>query len=355
MTHAVASPCAGAVTPWGQGGLAKLGRCTRCMQLAVLSSAFLWLAVAISLAVAPPVAVTYATVLMASALSGLWLLHITTFVYRATLSYGGMHGGVPGLPPVNRVAFPLRALSQAIRVSIPNRGTLGWVLSRIRQPGFDGCVGCNCYWSSDCGSGQSCSYSSGCTHNGKLDGTCSGGGGFGPTDPIIMARALDLYFRAYEEAISRGGGRPDFNLIAEAMETPLEPHEEWHVFLQDVVHNALDRVIGWDFDFPPTLRLANCFGNIRAVNGVQDSLQNVGVVRDGFKEAVEKNDPKVIGRVLEEWWSQNSQYEPRHHGRCDPHGHDEVTDEASSKSCQTTELTRILEVLLSGQEKAASA
>jgi hypothetical protein len=106
------------------------------------------------------------------------------------------------------------------------------------------CTNCNCYFSADCASGQSCSYSSGCrvwSANGKrVDGTCSGGGTntvFNSTDSPIAAQALDLWLQAYEFAGLRGGD-PDESLIEQARALPLSP--EQHNLIR---HLAIDTEI----------------------------------------------------------------------------------------------------------------
>ena len=91
------------------------------------------------------------------------------------------------------------------------------------------CTNCNCYYSSDCATGQSCNYSSGCRvwkAAGKtVDGTCTGATtqtGISDLDSAIAAQALDLWLQAYEHA-GLQGGTPDESLIAEARSLPLNP------------------------------------------------------------------------------------------------------------------------------------
>jgi hypothetical protein len=93
------------------------------------------------------------------------------------------------------------------------------------------CPNCNCYFSSDCASGQRCNHSSGCrvwyASGKKVDGTCTASTSstsFDRATSPIAAQALDLWLQAYELAALRGG-EPDAGLIAKARSLPLTPEQ----------------------------------------------------------------------------------------------------------------------------------
>jgi hypothetical protein len=354
MAVAASQPC-GALLPFGEGALWKLGRCTRCMQLSLLGAALAFVGVLVARAAHIPTTPRYAVLTIAAGFTTLWLLHILTFVVRAERSYVGWHVATANQPEFDRLTIPVRALAQALRASRPQRSTLSW-LARTLTLRLDngGCTSCDCYWSTECGKNETCSYSSGCTHDGKLDGTCTtrgGGLGWGPISPAAVAAATDLYFQAYEAPVQGGGGRPDFNLVAEALAVGLEPYEEWHTFLQDIVHGALDRILGWDFSFPPAF-VPFCLGNIKPHSGAEQAEGLVNVVKQAFVRAIKTGNPQTVRPALEEFWGDNERYVPRHSGRCTPHGHPEVHDETSSRECQVNELTKLLETLLEGREES---
>jgi hypothetical protein len=94
------------------------------------------------------------------------------------------------------------------------------------------CTNCNCYYSSDCATGQSCNYSSGCrvwSANGKtVDGTCTSSAGasaIAPSERFVAAQALDLWLRAWEAA-AHHGGTPNALLINEARALPLTKEQQ---------------------------------------------------------------------------------------------------------------------------------
>jgi hypothetical protein len=94
------------------------------------------------------------------------------------------------------------------------------------------CTNCNCYFSSDCATGQSCNWSSGCrvwyANGKKVDGTCTTAtaqSGITPAEGFAAAKALDLWLQAYEQGALRGG-EPDENLIAEARSLPLNAAQQ---------------------------------------------------------------------------------------------------------------------------------
>lgn len=124
---------------------------------------------------------------------------------------------------------------------------------------------CNCYYSSDCTSPDYCSYGSSCTPSGKKDGTCKGNAELAiqnSTNPLLVARAVDLYFEAYLRAIRKGGGHPDPTLIKMAQNVPLS--SKTHEIIQDGIWVTLDALMGWDFMYPPEyFPRPGYWGNIR--------------------------------------------------------------------------------------------
>ncbi|HXO19456.1 MAG TPA: hypothetical protein VOA87_05970 [Thermoanaerobaculia bacterium] len=94
------------------------------------------------------------------------------------------------------------------------------------------CPNCNCYYSSDCASGQSCNWSSGCrvwyAAGKKVDGTCTGAAGavgIEASQSAMAAQAMSYWMQAYEAA-GRRGGDPDAGLISKALSVPLTPLQQ---------------------------------------------------------------------------------------------------------------------------------
>jgi hypothetical protein len=165
------------------------------------------------------------------------------------------------------------------------------------------CPNCNCYWSTDCASGLTCNWSSGCrvwSANGKtIDGTCTGAGGanaIGADQTLIAAQALDLWLRAYENAAHHGGA-PNAKLVAEARALPLSP--EQHAAIRQAAINTMIELFGETRDaddsqgavtLPPDLVIcivdgsagANAGGNGTLKRLAPDDIAVANIVREAM-------------------------------------------------------------------------
>ncbi len=209
---------------------------------------------------------------------------------------------------------------------------------------------CNCYYSSDCSSGDACSYGGTCTPSGKKDGTCKGNAELETQkstnhSSLLVARAVDLYFEAYLSAIRKGGGHPDPTLINMAQNVPLS--SKTHEIIQQGTWITLDALMGWDFMYPPEyLRSRGYWGNIREVHGVEDAFKLVDITRRAYINAIETQNTGAIVEPLTNFWNETTDYRPRHTGRRYPHGHEEVTTTKDILNCQIDTLNRVLQGLL---------
>jgi len=221
------------------------------------------------------------------------------------------------------------------------------------------CPTCDCYYSSDCSSGKTCGGYGNCTASGKLDGTCSGGSeeifSKGPLDkkllptpkqdPAAVYAAVDTYFQAFIKAVNRGGGVPDQKLLATAQKAAAT--EAGRRDVEYAVWVSMDAVMGWDFMYPNDLQRASGFvGNIREVHGVAAASGIVDAARRGILDAIQSGDATKVAGPLQEFWSKNPNFIPRHLGRCYPHGHAEVTDSKSATACQIDTLQRVATILI---------
>jgi hypothetical protein len=246
-------------------------------------------------------------------------------------------------------------------------GSVIFILSLVgMMAGQDAVPNCNCYYSSDCSSGNTCGGLGDCKANGKSDGKCStnaasGDSGYGiimgnklphgklPTtqkeDSTALYAAVDGYFQAFLKAIKQGGGLPDKKLVAAAQKTQLSP--VGHQDAEYTVWVALDAVMGWDFMYPNKLqRTSGYVGNIREVHGVKAAEGIVDATRRGLLSALQSRDASKVVQPLQEFWQANPNFIPRHLGRCYPHGHAEVTDTKSSVACQIDTLERLATMLI---------
>lgn len=215
-----------------------------------------------------------------------------------------------------------------------------------------GCPDCNCYWSKDCPGHMYCGDYFKCRLKGQpgsnkiFDGTCrkrATGAIWLRVNPQSVANAVDLYFQAYMEPITRGGGRPNEELLRAAQAIRLG--RIWHKELQENVRSALDAVLGFDFH-PPNPICRTDFGTI-GVSNIPAAVALVEETRMGFREAILENNADVIERHIMAFWSEFPEYVPMHTGRCYPHGHPEF--DISPEACQIAHLKAILWVLLEGR------
>lgn len=216
---------------------------------------------------------------------------------------------------------------------------------------------CNCYYSSDCTGVNYCQGYGNCTPSGKLDGTCST---IAVANTVDSARsgqvpvkekaedvyaAVDSYFQAFLKAVKKGGGVPDPELVAVAQKAHLS--QSGHDGVERAVWVSLDAVMGWDFMYPNKLQRSwGAVGNIREVPSGAVAAGLVEATRQGLLAAIQAHDPAKVDAPLQAFWAENPTYIPQHLGRCYPHGHKEVTDEATSVACQTDTLQRVAATLI---------
>ena len=219
---------------------------------------------------------------------------------------------------------------------------------------IDSCTECNCYWSSECGSGQSCDYGSGCTHVGKKDGTCKAsgsGGGISPGSAATAATAMGLWLEAYQSA-DEDKGLPDKNVWNRIQALNLSQADKRRVQL--AAFNVIDVLLGFDFAHPRgncDLYDARCLGILR-VRPDRQSRQLLKFAGSGLTQAVRTGSARTVQRELATFWRSQRNFRPHHTGRCYPHGHSEFKGRTPLQ-CQTDELTRIVQDLLAYQKPAA--
>jgi hypothetical protein len=207
---------------------------------------------------------------------------------------------------------------------------------------------CNCYYSSDCGSGQTCGGYFNCKLVGKLDGTCrsSGGGGvWEVADLTVAAEGVREYFRAFEISAADPTGKTVAEAIAQLDRVQSRRLTgKGHLAVQELTLDALDLTVGFDLirastrlcTLPvPTLRVA--------LHGPEAAL--VAAVREGLAAAIESGDPGRLEAPLRRFWSEHPDFEPDHTGRCYEHGHREYPYD-SALDCQLTELRGLLGLYL---------
>lgn len=217
------------------------------------------------------------------------------------------------------------------------------------------CTECNCYWSSECGSGQSCDYGSGCTKTGKLDGTCkaSGAGGLSPVGVDMASSAIGLWMDGYERP-DRIKGLPNADIWKRIEALNLSQEDKRKVQL--AAFNALDVLMGFDFAHPRgncAVYDARCLGILR-IPPDRQAQQLLQHAKRGLTAALRDRNTSVLRRELRTFWRQQPRFTPHHTGRCYPHGHPEF-GRRSPQDCQFDELSRIVDDLLATYKPQKSA
>ena len=209
------------------------------------------------------------------------------------------------------------------------------------------CSECNCYWSSECGTNQTCDYGSGCTKVGKLDGTCKtsgSGGGLSPVGVSLASSTMSLWLDAYRQPDRvKGIANTDLWKRIEASDMPQQDKRR----LQLAAFNVLDVLLGFDFSHPRGNCSAydpRCLGILR-IPPSRQAQQLLQHARKGLSAALRDRNSSVLQRELRAFWRSNSKFRPHHTGRCYPHGHREF-GQRSVVQCQIDELTRIVNDLL---------
>lgn len=207
------------------------------------------------------------------------------------------------------------------------------------------CDNCDCYWSSECGSGKKCDYASGCTKNGKLDGTCTASTSAALATVDQMTEALTHWFDAYiATAIDSKDGLPDAGLVDKT--TQLGLSERAQAAIRDEVINSLDVLLGFDI----TLPRGNCLEqDYRCLAQLRIPIDEKGsallqAAKEGLVASVQDGNPSSLYATLEGFWK-FTEYHPHHTGRCYPHGHH--GHEESPLECHQDELGRIADHLIS--------
>jgi hypothetical protein len=220
---------------------------------------------------------------------------------------------------------------------------------------------CACYYASDCRTRNAlCNYSGSCLPQGKNHGLCdlvapppstnldavsNENRGLVVAERIAISSAVDSYFQGFMKAIENGGGHPDPKLVRAALDIRLS--QNLHDRVELAVWVSLDAVMGWDFEFPLKFQRAEGFmGNVRDVGGVRASGAIVDAARRGLLDALKTGDSSKVVPPLQEFWSKNPNYMPRHLGRCYPHGHPELTDMTAGIACQIDVLQRAAGMLI---------
>ncbi len=335
---------------------AKLGRCTRCMRLALTGVVLAWLVFFALPRIWTSSTASLVVLVIAGALSALWLLHLLRFiqlaVHRAQVL--GLRSP-PGTARPNPLVTILVALWTGVLSSIPRLAF---------APLAAGMPPCNCYFHDDCGFLRWCNYNDPCywvkkgetpcpsrEEPGGCDGTCQWFGHImADADAQEVARTVDLYFSAFHHAATQldGPGRPgapDDQLLRDARSTSLPPG--WHDELQSFVFAALDLVLGRDFELG---EWGWCSGRFRYKNAFLAHIPDsqgmpalIDATRNGFTNAILRNSIDEIEPPIKEFWATFPSYTPAHGGRCYPHGHD-IYDTAIE--CQIANLRAMLAAML---------
>jgi hypothetical protein len=215
----------------------------------------------------------------------------------------------------------------------------------IEKCELEACPNCNCYWSTDCASGEFCNYSSGCTKVGKLDGTCKKS-----ATPIEVestataATSLGLWLEAFEQSTADEGlpAMDRFNRIRSAA---LSSDDRRRV--QEAAFNAMDILVGFDLNHPRgdcEEFDARCLGIVRLPVEPR-GIELLRTARAAMVRTIQTGDRTHLEHTLTNYWKRNPLYRPHHTGRCYPHGHREYPFRSIAQ-CQIEELNRIVDDLV---------
>ena len=218
-------------------------------------------------------------------------------------------------------------------------------LTKAALPGLATCPTCDCYWSSECGTGKTCNYSSGCTKSGKLDGTCSSGSAVVSATAEQLASAVTFWMDGYiATSVAGKDGLPDPLMVDRTAQLGLS--QQAQELVRDQIFNTLDVLLGFDVALPRGNCLANdrrCLAQYRIpIEAEGARLLEAG--KDGLVKAILTGQASSVDQALDIYWSRLD-YEPHHTGRCYPHGHE--GHPVTPLDCQKDELGRIAAALLS--------
>lgn len=341
----------------------KLGRCTLCMRWARNGSVVTAAATVASLILSAPGWFSGFIAAVALLFLALLLAHCIVFTNREYARTKRVRALRSRLAPQGAEVLPRRALLSTTAAMAS--GALSF--SRAVAANAACPPDCRCYYSSDCRNtsrGDTCDRTNGsCTErpkpneriNGvlicnekpgepKCDGLCKSqrrpGASWSNVDLNLVANAADLYLRAYQTAAAGAGGPPDPGLLVQALAVAIS--NDWHLELQDAVHNLLDVLIGWDF-----LRGRDQYVEFGEVPALESApLQLLSSIRMAFVAGLRNNQPEAATPALLSFWAQGEVYRPMHLGRCYPHGHPNMPD---IPACQAEEISGLLTLLLRGR------
>jgi hypothetical protein len=155
------------------------------------------------------------------------------------------------------------------------------------------------------------------------------------------------------------GGMPDVDLVRRAQDQRLTTDE--HFAVQLIVHNALDLTLGFDFIGPQP----SCIGadedgqldpgglgqmRLAAKDALPEEIELAEIVHQSVVGAIKANKPDIVAQPIQLFWKKHPTYQPRHTGRCFPHGHPEFPYE-TAEECQIEELRHMLSLFLSQERE----
>lgn len=236
---------------------------------------------------------------------------------------------------------------------------------------------CNCYYGKDCGGEKTCKITNpwclpgpkSCACDLKSDGLCKpkDDAGFLPPSLILdesnvtaISLGIDFYFQAYMEPIATnpdGSGAPDPNLLAAADTALLGAGSLPNSGIHQIVAEALDALIGFDFMFPhfPSTaavlqgqaRTVGVRGHIRGTP--RESLELLECGRRAILGGIETRNLNVVDEELDRFWLAHPDYHPSHTGRLFNHGHADYDEKVGSpQDGQVAKLRDLVQILLHG-------
>jgi hypothetical protein len=167
-----------------------------------------------------------------------------------------------------------------------------------------------------------------CLNAGKLDGLCEEwqspqpGGESDPDESrAAVSKTVDLYFQLYIEILAKqGAGTPRPEALRQidailgwpsrAVDTkgPKRPAVVKRRPLIDMLNNALERVLGFDFNISPVQE----FGKIRHVPDRERAIALIKATRASFILAIDRRSRAAVREPLTKFWTSFPGYRPMH-------------------------------------------
>jgi hypothetical protein len=324
---------------------AKLGRCAMCMRRSFVASTIAICALGGAQVLWQGSLVWLAALVAALALTALWLAHVAAFTTRSLRSRDGLarktaRGAERGSAAVvTRKQALVSGVGLAVLVSLPGEAAAIQTVGRpCPQP--SPCT-CKVYEKEICSNGSYC-YPFECKHIRCVNGGCARPCGYDPLGSKAPVRALDLYFQAYRDAVSRGGGRPRASLLKKAMSVSLKSNARGHFELQRMTHAALHLALGDAFDgsgLEAASSKCAVFGNIRTIRDTEASVAAVDATHRALGGVFLRGDLDAIDREFDSFWDSF----PRYAFEFDPCGRYAIDD---VKKYQAARVTAIGSALL---------